>query len=132
MNYQGILQSNLFSGTPIKHLTIHCYSLFRDVDFHARFHYDHYEYKGNYHGQYRGYQHGRVHQADSNHDHLIGVATALELSMGGTWISSVSILLGKPIIATYGVRTSIFMETQQDKKGAVVNDPLAQFTHHWQ
>jgi hypothetical protein len=41
---------------------MYCWSLFRDVDFHNRFHFDHYEYSGQWHGQYRGYQHGRVHQ----------------------------------------------------------------------
>ena len=51
-----------FAGSPIKSINMYCWSLFRDVDFHNRFHFDHYEFSGQWHGQYRGYQHGRVHQ----------------------------------------------------------------------
>ena len=78
-----------FSGSPLKHFSIACFSLFRDVDFHSRFHFDHYEYSGQWHGQYRGYQHGRVHNYSSKHEHILGVATALEMAIGGAWISSV-------------------------------------------
>lgn len=76
-------------GTPLKHFSIACYSLFRDVDFHSRFHFDHYEYSGQWHGQYRGYQHGRVHQYNTKHEHMIEVATALEMAIAGACISSV-------------------------------------------
>ena len=78
----------LTAGTPIKNLNIACYSLFRDVDFHARFHYDHYEYSGRWHGQYRGYKHGRVHQYENKHTHIIGVALALEMGLGASWVSA--------------------------------------------
>ena len=77
------------SGLPIKNLNIQCWSLFRDVDFHTRFHFDHYEFSGQWHGQYRGYKHGRVHDFHSSHEHLIDVALALELSLAATWICSV-------------------------------------------
>ena len=80
----------IFSGTPIKNLNIQCWSLFRDVDFHTRFHFDHYEFSGQWHGQYRGYKHGRVHDFKSSHEHLIDVALALELSLASCWISAVS------------------------------------------
>jgi len=70
-------------------LNIQCWSLFRDVDFHTRFHFDHYEFSGQWHGQYRGYKHGRVHEVTSDHEHLIDVALALELSLAGSWISAV-------------------------------------------
>jgi len=76
-------------GSPIRNLNIQCWSLFRDVDFHTRFHFDHYEFSGQWHGQYRGYKHGRVHEATSDHEHLIDVALALELSLAGSWISAV-------------------------------------------
>jgi len=76
-------------GSPIRYLNIQCWSLFRDVDFHTRFHFDHYEYSGQWHGQYRGYKHGRVHEVTSDHEHLIDVALALELSLAGSWISAV-------------------------------------------
>ena len=68
-------------GTPVRQLSIHCWSLFRDQDFHTRFHYDHLEYSGQWHGQYRGYKHGRIHTTSNSHDHAIGVAEALEISM---------------------------------------------------
>merc|ERR1712051_331343 len=55
----------------------------------SRFHFDHYEYSGQWHGQYRGYKHGRVHEVTSDHEHLIDVALALELSLAGSWISAV-------------------------------------------
>merc|ERR1712008_449580 len=42
-----------------------------------------------WHGQYRGYKHGRVHEVTSDHEHLIDVALALELSLAGSWISAV-------------------------------------------
>ena len=77
------------TGSPIRNLNIQCWSLFRDVDFHTRFHFDHYEYSGQWHGQYRGYKHGRVHEVTSDHEHLIDVALALELSLAGSWISAV-------------------------------------------
>ena len=54
--------SEFFIGSPIRTINMYCWSLFRDVDFHNRFHFDHYEFSGQWHGQYRGYQHGRVHQ----------------------------------------------------------------------
>lgn len=76
-------------GSPIRNLNIQCWSLFRDVDFHTRFHFDHYEHSGQWHGQYRGYKHGRVHDFTSDHEHLIDVALALELSLAGCWISAV-------------------------------------------
>jgi len=76
-------------GSPIRNLNIQCWSLFRDVDFHTRFHFDHYEFSGQWHGQYRGYKHGRVHEVTSDHEHLIDVALALELSLAGSWISAV-------------------------------------------
>ena len=72
---------------------MYCWSLFRDVDFHNRFHYDHYEFSGQWHGQYRGYQHGRVHQFDTKHEHFINVAYALEISVSFTWLAAVSSLL---------------------------------------
>ena len=78
------------SGTPYRQLSIHCWSLFRDQDFHTRFHYDHLEYSGQWHGQYRGYKHGRVHSVSSDHEHAIGVAEALEICMACSWIASVS------------------------------------------
>lgn len=62
--------------------------MFRDTDFHTRFHFDHYEYSGQWHGQYRGYKHGRVHDFKSDHDHLIDTALALELSLSSSWISA--------------------------------------------
>lgn len=77
------------SGTPIRDLSIACYSLFRDTDFHARFHFDHYEYSGQWHGQHRGYKHGRVHKYETKHEHAIGVALALEMALGGTWVAAV-------------------------------------------
>ena len=77
------------TGSPIRNLNIQCWSLFRDVDFHTRFHFDHYEYSGQWHGQYRGYKHGRVHEVTSDHEHLIDVALALELSLAGSCISVV-------------------------------------------
>ena len=80
----------LVSGTPIRNLNIACYSLFRDVDFHARFHYDHYEYSGRWHGQYRGYKHGRVHKVVKDHKHIIDVAVALEMGLGATFVCAVS------------------------------------------
>ena len=58
------------------------------MDFHTRFHFDHYEFSGQWHGQYRGYKHGRVHDFQSSHEHLIDVALALELSLASTWICS--------------------------------------------
>lgn len=76
-------------GSPVRNLKIQCWSLFRDVDFHTRFHFDHYEFSGQWHGQYRGYKHGRVHEVTSDHEHLIDVALALELSLAGSWISAV-------------------------------------------
>ena len=78
------------TGTPIRNLNIACYSLFRDVDFHARFHYDHYEYSGRWHGQYRGYKHGRVHKVVKDHKHIIDVAVALEMGLGATFVCAVS------------------------------------------
>lgn len=75
-------------GSPIRNLNIQCWSLFRDTDFHTRFHFDHYEYSGQWHGQYRGYEHGRQHNYENKHDHLIGVALALELSLSSTWFCS--------------------------------------------
>ena len=78
-----------FTGSPIRNLNIQCWSLFRDVDFHTRFHFDHYEFSGQWHGQYRGYKHGRVHEVTTDHEHLIDVALSLELSLAGCWISSV-------------------------------------------
>ena len=102
---------SFFSGSPIKSLNIQCWSLFRDTDFHTRFHFDHYEFSGQWHGQYRGnnyivyfftqlfvyivclllgYQHGREHQYRNSHEHLIEVALALELSLSSTWFSAVS------------------------------------------
>ena len=81
----------MFIGTPVRQLSIHCWSLFRDNDFHMRFHYDHLEYSGQWHGQYRGYKHGRVHSTENDHEHVIGVAEALEICMAGAWISSVSV-----------------------------------------
>ena len=59
------------------------------MDFHTRFHFDHYEFSGQWHGQYRGYKHGRVHEVTSDHEHLIDVALALELSLAGSWLSAV-------------------------------------------
>ena len=76
------------SGLPIRNLNIQCWSLFRDQDFHTRFHFDHYEHSGQWHGQYRGYKHGRVHDFQSSHEHLLDVALAMELSLASTWISS--------------------------------------------
>ena len=87
-----MLTGNVFffiTGSPIRNLNIQCWSLFRDVDFHTRFHFDHYEYSGQWHGQYRGYKHGRVHEVTSDREHLIDVALALELSLAGSWISAV-------------------------------------------
>ena len=78
------------SGTPIRNLNIACYSLFRDVDFHARFHYDHYEYSGRWHGQYRGWKHGRVHKTVKDHTHIMDVAVALEMGLGATCVCAVS------------------------------------------
>ena len=83
----------MFSGTPSRQLSIHCWSLYRDQDFHTRFHYDHLEYSGQWHGQYRGYKHGRVHSTTNDHEHAIGVAEALEICMSCAWITSVSIYL---------------------------------------
>ncbi len=60
------------------------------MDFHSRFHFDHYEYSGQWHGQYRGYHHGRVHKYNTKHRHVIGVATALEMSIAGATIGAVS------------------------------------------
>ena len=34
----------LCSGTPLSSISINCYSLFRDIDFHERFNFHHYEY----------------------------------------------------------------------------------------
>ena len=76
------------SGLPIRNLNIQCWSLFRDQDFHTRFHFDHYEHSGQWHGQYRGYKHGRVHDFHSSHEHLLDVALAMELSLASTWICS--------------------------------------------
>lgn len=76
-------------GTPSRQLSIHCWSLYRDQDFHTRFHYDHLEYSGQWHGQYRGYKHGRVHSTTNDHEHAIGVAEALEICMSCAWITSV-------------------------------------------
>jgi hypothetical protein len=87
-----VLTGNVFffiTGSPVRNLKIQCWSLFRDVDFHTRFHFDHYEFSGQWHGQYRGYKHGRVHEVTSDHEHLIDVALALELSLAGSWISAV-------------------------------------------
>lgn len=83
-------------GTPIKNLDLACYSLFRNVNFHTRFHFDHYEYSGKWHGQYRHYKHGRVHEYSNEHEHIIPVAAALEMSLGGTWVGALlwCILLG--------------------------------------
>jgi hypothetical protein len=55
----------------------------------SRFHYDHYEYSGRWHGQYRGYKHGRVHKYETDHEHLINVAVALEMALGAAWVSAV-------------------------------------------
>ena len=78
------MSSFFITGSPIRNLNIQCWSLFRDVDFHTRFHFDHYEHSGQWHGQYRGYKHGRVHDFTSDHEHLIHVALALELCPGMT------------------------------------------------
>ena len=91
MLFNNIAQPiNCILGTPYRQLSIHCWSLFRDQDFHTRFHYDHLEYSGQWHGQYRGYKHGRVHSVTSDHEHAIGVAEALEICMACSWIASVS------------------------------------------
>ena len=76
-------------GKPFKNIAIRCWSLFRDADFHTRFHFDHYEFKGLWRGQYRGYEHGKVHHFDTKHHHIIGVALALELSLSGAWLSAI-------------------------------------------
>eukprot|EP00094_Tigriopus_californicus_P013691 TCALIF_13248-PA protein Name:"Protein of unknown function" AED:0.30 eAED:0.30 QI:229/0.5/0.4/0.6/1/0.8/5/0/540 len=51
---------------------------------------------GKWHGQYRHYKHGRVHEYSNEHEHVIPVAAALEMSLGGTWGGAVlwCILLG--------------------------------------
>ena len=96
--------SFFITGSPIRNLNIQCWSLFRDVDFHTRFHFDHYEFSGQWHGQYRGYKHGRVHEATSDHEHLIDVALALELSLAGSWISAVRFSLGTQAAESLGDR----------------------------
>ena len=85
MKYSYFLQT----GTPVRQINIHCWSLYRVQDFHIRFHYDHYEHSGQWHGQYRGYKHGRVHENINDHDHVIHVADALEICMAFTWMASV-------------------------------------------
>ena len=44
------LYGSLTLGSPVSSVYITCYSLFRDTDFHTRFHFDHYEFSGQWHG----------------------------------------------------------------------------------
>jgi len=82
------LYDSLTLGPPVSNVFITCYSLFRDTDFHTRFHFDHYELSGSWHGQYTAYRHGRPHVWSGTHKHLLDIPTGLELSLASCWISS--------------------------------------------
>lgn len=82
------LYGSLTLGSPVSSVYIQCYSLFRDTDFHTRFHSDHYELSGQWHGQYTAYRHGRPHVWTGSHKHLMDIPTGLELSLASCWISS--------------------------------------------
>jgi len=82
------LYGSLTLGTPANSVYITCFSLYRDTDFHARFHFDHYELSGSWHGQYTAYRHGRPHVWSGTHKHLLDIPTGLELSLASCWISS--------------------------------------------
>ncbi|XP_023349442.1 uncharacterized protein LOC111718159 isoform X1 [Eurytemora carolleeae] len=76
-------------GSPVKDVYITCWSLFRDADFHNRFHFDHYELAGQWHGQYTTYKHGRPNTWSGKHNHHIPIAVGMELSLACSWLSVV-------------------------------------------
>jgi len=82
------LYGSLTLGSPANSVYITCYSLWRDTDFHTRFHFDHYELSGSWHGQYTAYRHGRPHVWTGTHKHLLDIPTGVELSLASCWISS--------------------------------------------
>jgi len=67
---------------------ITCFSLYRDTDFHTRFHHDHVQLAGDWRGSYRANRHGRPYIWTGSHEHLLDVPTGLELSLASCWISS--------------------------------------------
>ena len=66
-----------------------CWSLFRDTDYHTRFHFDHYELSGQWLGQYTANRHGRPKTWTGSHKHLLDIATGLEMCLGCSWLGAV-------------------------------------------
>merc|ERR1719195_2547476 len=83
------LYGSLTLGTTVSSVNHWCWSLFRDTDYHTRFHFDHYELSGQWHGQYTAYSHGRPKTWTGSHEHLLDIATGLELCLGCSWLGTV-------------------------------------------
>jgi len=85
---QRKIYDGLTLGPPINNVGFTCFSLFRKQDFHTRFHFDHYELAGSWHGQYTAYRHGRPHVWTGTHEHGIEIATGIELSIASCILSA--------------------------------------------
>ena len=84
------LYGSLTLGSQVSTVSHMCWSLFRDTDYHTRFHFDHYELSGQWHGQYTAYRHGRPSTwTGSASKQLIDVATALEMYIGCTTTATI-------------------------------------------
>ena len=84
------LYGSLTLGSQVSTVSHMCWSLFRDTDYHTRFHFDHAELSGQWHGPYTAYRHGRPQTwTGSANKQLIDVATALEMCIGCTTIGTI-------------------------------------------
>jgi len=83
------LYSSLPLGTQVNSVSHWCWSLFRDTDYHTRFHFDHYELSGQWLGQYTANRHGRPKTYTGSHEHLLGIATGLEMCLGCSWLGAI-------------------------------------------
>ena len=54
-----------------------------------RFHFDHYELSGQWLGQYTANRHGRPKTWTGSHEHLLDIATGLEMCLGCSWLGAI-------------------------------------------